>query len=276
MPLQTVGKVGRVLELFSVERAEWGVSEVAAALGLPKSGAHALVSSLAGEGILRRTRMGRYRLGWRVTVMNEILLETTDFRPEARRAMEYLTSRFGGELLHLGVLEGGQAILLDEVRGARAIRVSGMGRGSRLSVHGSGVGKALLADRPWADVLRIVDDRGLPASTSNTITTSEGLRNELRTVREQGYGLDLEETVYGLCCAAVPIRDRTGEAVAAINLSAPAYQFYQRKERYLTVLVEVARSVSESIGYGGLGRAGSNAIIRGRRLRTTAALGATV
>ncbi|MBO9350968.1 MAG: helix-turn-helix domain-containing protein [Thermomicrobium sp.] len=41
--LQTVQKAAQVLRLFTPHQPEWGVTEVAAALEIPKSGAHALL-----------------------------------------------------------------------------------------------------------------------------------------------------------------------------------------------------------------------------------------
>ena len=162
--MQTVRKAGRVLELFSLESPEWGVSEVAKSLELPKSGAHAILSSLTDQGMLRRTDKARYRLGWRVMAMNQILLDTTDFRPEARRIMEYLVSRFG-ETVHLAALESGQVIYIDKVQGTRAVRVEVTGTGARLPAHGSGVGKVLLAYRPWDEVMNIIEKQGMAALT---------------------------------------------------------------------------------------------------------------
>ena len=246
--LQTLSKAGRVLELFSLENPEWGVSQVAKSLEIPKSGAHALLSTLADQGMLRRTDKARYRLGWRVMAMNQILLETTDFRPEARRMMEYLVSRFG-ETVHLAALESGQVIYVDKTQGTRAVRVEVTGMGVKLPAHGSGVGKALLACRPWGEVLKIIENQGMAALTPKTITTLDEFQEELQTVRKQGYAFDLEETVPELCCVAAPIRDRTGEVVAAISFSVPAYRFELGKERYVAAIVQSARAVSESVGY---------------------------
>lgn len=246
--LQTVDKAGQVLTLFSLERSEWGVSEVAQALEFPKSSTSVLMSTLADQGLLRRTRTRRYRLGWRVMALSQILLETTDFRTEARRVMEYLVSRFG-ELVHLAALENDRAIYVDKVQGTRAVQVAVTRVGATLPAHGSGVGKVLLAHRPWEEVVELLKKQGLPRLTTNTIATLEGLRSELDTVRSRGYAYDLEETVLDLRCVAAPIRDHTGEVVAAISFSVPAYRFDQGEERYRAAIVEAARTVSENIGH---------------------------
>src|ERR1700751_4845932 len=121
--LGTVLNAGRVLDLFTSETPERGVTEVAEALGIPKSRAHALMSSLAHVGLLRRTAEGRYRLGWRVLALGRILTETTEFRAEARRAMEELSGRFG-ETVHLATLDDGVVVYVDKIEGTRAVRIA--------------------------------------------------------------------------------------------------------------------------------------------------------
>lgn len=72
--VQTVRKAGRILNLFSLARSEWGVSEVAKELEFPKSSTSSMMAALAEQGLLRRTSERRYRLGWRVMAMSQILL----------------------------------------------------------------------------------------------------------------------------------------------------------------------------------------------------------
>src|SRR5215211_7584697 len=81
--LRTIKKATQILDLFSLERPEWGVSEVARALGLPKSTTSELMSGLADQRLLSRRAKGRYRLGWRLFESSQTLLDTTEFRIEA-------------------------------------------------------------------------------------------------------------------------------------------------------------------------------------------------
>jgi len=246
--LGTVQKVGEVLELFTRGRPEWGVSEVAQALGIPKSSAHALLASLTAIGLLKRNREGRYRLGWRILSLSQVLLSTSSWREEARRAMEELVQRFG-ETTHLAVLECGRVVYVEKLEGTRAVKVATTGIGVELPAHCSAVGKVLLAHRPWEEVLQIVEARGLPALTPNTITTLDELKTELQAVRERGYAYDIEEAVPELCCVAAPIRDHTGEVIAAMSLSVPFYRFQRKKEEYRKAILEASRTVSERLGY---------------------------
>lgn len=246
----TVRKVGRVFDLYSSEHPEWGVGEIARALEIPVSSVSELLSVLEDEGFLRRTRAGRYRLGWRVISLNQILKDTTEIQAEAHRAMEHLVSLFG-ETVHLAALDRGQVIYLDKLQGTRAVRVEATSVGTRIHGHCSGVGKILLAHHPWENVVEILEREGMPARTPNTITTLKELRGELERVRTQGFSYDLEEGMLELCCVAAPIRDLSGEVVAAISLSVPTYRFEQSEVKYRNTLLSTAREVSAQLGYTG-------------------------
>lgn len=246
--LQTVHKAAEILNLFSVEHPEWGISELAKTLTIPKSSTSALVSTMAEQGLLRRTATGRYKLGWRVMILSQVLLSTTDFRIEARPIMESLIARFG-ETVHLATLERGQIIYVDKLQGTRAIQVSVTGVGFRLPAHCSGVGKVILASRPWEEVQQILQNMGLPALTAHTITTPEAFKDELARVAAQGYAYDIEEAVEELCCVAAPIRDHRGEVVAALSISVPQYRFQQHKDQYRLAIIGACKNISENLGY---------------------------
>ncbi|HEY8487214.1 MAG TPA: IclR family transcriptional regulator, partial [Limnochordales bacterium] len=244
----------RVFELFSAERPEWGVTEVSRALRIPKSSAHALLATLCRVGLLRKTPQNRYRLGWRVLALTQVLLDSTEFRAEALPAMQRLVARFG-ETVHLAVLEDGQVVYVEKLEGTRAVRVAVSRVGARLPAHCSAVGKVLLAHQPWEKVEAVAALHGLPALTPNTITSLERLRAELQRVREQGFAYDHEEVMPDLCCVAAPIRDHSGAVVAAMSLSVPAYRFRQHRDEYRRAILDAARQVSENLGFfptGGL------------------------
>ena len=246
--VQTVHKAIQILNLFSLEDPEWGVNEVARQLALSKSSTSTLIGTLAQEGLLRRMSTGRYRLGWRIMALTQMLMATTEFRTEARAVMEGLVARFG-ETVHLAALESGQVIYIDKLQGTRAVLVSVTGIGVRLPAHCSGVGKCILSHLPREKVLQILESQGMAALTPNTITDSEKFLVELEQVRTRGYAYDQEEAVLELCCVAAPIRDHTGDIVAAMSLSVPAYRFYPNREQYRVAIVTATQHVSENLGW---------------------------
>ena len=60
-----VHQAGQVLDLFTAYAPEWGAADVGRALGLSRSHAHRLLSTLTEIGLLERSGPGgRFRLSW--------------------------------------------------------------------------------------------------------------------------------------------------------------------------------------------------------------------
>ncbi len=245
--LTTVLKAGQLLALFDKDHAEWRVSDVAQALGIAKSSAHDLLSSLTYVGLLSQTDEGRYRLGWKVVALSETLLATTELRTVARPILEQLMHVYQ-ETLHLAILEKGKVVYLDKLEGKQTIRVELTGLGTHLYPHCSGLGKVMLAHVPWACVEDIIKAQGLPRFTDQTIVEAEHLKGELAKVRERGYAYDLGEIIPDLRCVAAPIRNYADKVIAAISMSVPAYRFDRSRDTYRNATIHAAKLISNHMG----------------------------
>ena len=242
---KTVEKLDQILDLFSLERPEWRVNDAARALDLPRSTTSEYMAVLADTRLLSRTVKGHYRLGWRLFELSQTLLETTEFRIEARKIMEELVGHWR-ETMHLAVLDGMQAVYIEKLQPTPAAKIQITRAGARLPAHTSGVGKVLLAHSEWGYIAEFFEDQGMPTLTPNTITTLDALAEELERVRERGYAYDSEETLVGLCCVGAPIYSVGGKVVAAISFSVPAYRFCSGKDEYTEAILDVGRRISES------------------------------
>ncbi len=89
--------------------------------------------------------------------------------------------------------------------------------------------------------------RKSPARTRKTVTDRVRLAELVRAVRRDGYALVDEELEIGLRSIAVPIRDRTGRVVAAINVPAQSARqsVAQMKRTLLPSLMEAARKIED-------------------------------
>jgi IclR family transcriptional regulator, KDG regulon repressor len=248
--LQTIQKAGELLALFDRDHTEWGVREAATKLKIAKSSAHDLMSSLAQLGFLNRTEENRYRLGWRLVTLSETLLATTELRKEAHPVMEELAAQYQ-ETIHLAVLDGMQAVYVNKLEGKQAVRVELTSLGARLYAHCSALGKVLLAYCSEEEVKRIIQTAGLPRFTDNTITEAEELLQNLIKIRKQGYAYDMEEILPDLCCVAAPIYNYTGQVIAAISMSIPAYRFRRSQTEFREGIIRAAKTISARLGYYG-------------------------
>jgi len=246
--LQTIQKAGELLALYDRNHTEWGVREVAEKLKMAKSSTHDLMSSLAKLGFLNKTEDSRYRLGWRLVTLSEVLLATTELRQEAHPVMEELAVQYQ-ETIHLAVLDDTQAVYVDKLEGRQAVRVELTSLGARLYAHCSALGKVLLAYSSEEEVKRIIQTAGLPRFTPNTITDEEELGQNLAKIRRQGFAYDMEEILPDLCCVAAPIYNHVGHVIAAISMSIPAYRFRRSQTEFREGVMRAAKKISKQLGY---------------------------
>ena len=248
--LQTIQKAGELLALYDRNHTEWGVREVAEKLKMAKSSTHDLMSSLAKLGFLNKTEDSRYRLGWRLVTLSEVLLATTELRQEAHPVMEELAVQYQ-ETIHLAVLDDTQAVYVNKLEGRQAVRVELTSLGARLYAHCSALGKVLLAYSSEEEVKRIIQTAGLPRFTPNTITDEEELGQNLAKIRRQGFAYDMEEILPDLCCVAAPIYNHLGHVIAAISMSIPAYRFRRSQTEFREGVMRAAKKISKQLGYYG-------------------------
>ncbi|UGS33856.1 IclR family transcriptional regulator [Capillimicrobium parvum] len=244
--LLTVKKIGPVLDLFSVDRPEWGVTEVAERLGIAKSSAHALLVSLAGVGLLSCTNQSRYRLGWRFLDLGETLKASLNLRGTALPLMRALVAQHR-ETVQLAVLDRGRVLFVERLEGTHPVRFAGAPIGARWPAHASATGKVLLAVRPRGEVARIASVEGLRAMTPNTVTDLDRLHGELEQVRRVGYAYDVEESVPGVSGVAAPVRLERGMTVAALSIAVPTSRFRTHERALRQAVVEAAETMSREL-----------------------------
>lgn len=244
--LNTVVRTGQVLDLFSRERPEWGVTEIAHTLGVPKSNAHELLSSLASIDLLRRTARSRYRLGWRIMSMANSVVEARVLRRYALATMENV-SKQTGETSHLAVWDGRRLMFLARVLTERGVHQAHAQAGSTLPGYCTASGKVLLAGLPWPEVVDRVSREEFSARTPSTITDFVVLREQLREIQGRGIGYNIEEADPQICGIAVPVASADGHAVAALGVSLTAERFTAFRDRYERLLLRAARDLSAKV-----------------------------
>jgi IclR family KDG regulon transcriptional repressor len=243
--LGTVGKACRVLDLFTGEDPEWGVTDTALALQVPRSSAHDLLDTLAQTGLLRRVAGNRYRLGLKLLTLCNAALDSLAVRVQARPVMECLAQKLKATV-HLATLDGTEVVYLDKVTADGAPRIALSGVGRRLPLHCTAVGKALLAHQSPGTIGQALDRLELEPVTDLTINSVDALRFELAGARRQGVAHDREGSVLGVCCHAAPITE-AGRATAAISLSVPAAIEPQLGERYDEIVRAAAVKISHRL-----------------------------
>lgn len=153
-----------------------------------------------------------------------------------------------GHLVHCTVFDQGSVLTVaagtrPDPNAAPPLAVAG----TRRPAHASASGKVFLAYKRGA--LSAYVTRPLVGLTDNTITTAQGLRDEVAAVRRNGYAEDVHEFVKGVCCIAVPVWGDHG-VVGALSASQdwPAERPYELNTDLLRSLKEAAAEFTKKIG----------------------------
>jgi DNA-binding IclR family transcriptional regulator len=259
--LSTIKKIGPVLELFTPERPEWRMTEIARALEMPKSSAHSLVTTLAEVGLLSTSDQGGYRLGWNILSLSERMRASLDFRKHALPVMQQLAESVQETVL-LATLDRQRVIYLERAEGNHPmVRLAGVRVGSKAPAHCTSVGKILLAFRDPDEVRALFAAEGLRAMTKRTITDLDEFLAELTKVRSRGLAYDLGEIVPDISCVAAPVQDRYGSVVAAISVPTPAYRFEQKRDVIVEKLQKATADVSSRLTAAQIAMAESAAVV---------------
>jgi DNA-binding IclR family transcriptional regulator len=234
---------------YVAQAGEASVSEVAAALGLPRPSAHILLSTLTAGGYLRQARRrGRYRVGLRVLKVAREVLARMPVRERAAPLL-YELARTTGLNVYLAVLSRGEAVTIDRVV-AKPRPEARADVGAASPAYASSMGKALLAHLPPAELEAYLATAHLEPVTERTITSVEALREELGRIREQGYALSEGEHRPGVRSVAAPVFAYTGEALAAVCARHYTPAGEPPPGALIHDVVDVAARISHTLGYG--------------------------
>jgi DNA-binding IclR family transcriptional regulator len=215
-PVQATRTTFRVIEVLR-DSGGAGVTGVARELDLSKSAVHNHLVTLERMEFVRK-EAGKYRLGLRFLDLGTAIREESRPYALAQPVVDTLAAQTG-EFASLVLPEFGAAVYAHT---RRPREESPIRLGSRVPLHASASGKAVLARRPSGVLDEYVETRGLPGLTDRTITDADELGQELRTVSDRGLAFDRGERVRGRRAVAAPICDGNNRSIAAVSVTGPA------------------------------------------------------
>ncbi|MGQ9629451.1 MAG: IclR family transcriptional regulator [bacterium] len=246
----TLSRALDILELIEDKKRSLRAVEIQRSLNIPKSSLSRILRELIKRGYLRlNPETSKYELGYRLASLGGAFLENLDIRDSARSAMQDLL-RNTRETVELAVLDGGDILYVDKLESTESIRLIAR-VGSRYStLHASAVGKVFLSYMSEEDLQSFLKNIGLPKITDKTITDVLALREDLKRIRDRGFGYDDQECRVGVRRIAAPIFDHQGLVRAAIGIAGPTFRITPEKMPELGRMVkEAATDVSRRIGY---------------------------
>lgn len=246
--IQSVQRALAILDAIAAAGGEATLTAIARQVRLKVSTCHNLLATLVQAGYAARRRGARsYVLGSRILALSTVCLKEVNLPQRAQRVIEMLNARTQ-EAVQLAVLQGDDLVTVMRKEALHAVRVDSGTLGKSNAAHATATGKAILAWIPEAELARLVEAKGLPVFTPNTITEFPKLIEELRLVRRLGYAMDREEFQLGVSCVGAPIRTPSGTVIGSISVSCPVYRTDETTiERVRALVIAAAQSLSADL-----------------------------
>ncbi len=251
--IQSVSHALDILESFTRNEDELGVTSLSKKLGLHKNNVFRLLATLEHRGYIEQNHLTEnYRLGPKTLQLGSIFIEQRECRRQARPVLEGLMAD-SGETAVVAVLRGNKVIYMDSVETDRTVRaVSRIG--AMLPAYCTAVGKIQLAQLTAEDVERMYAESELLAVTPKTITSRAALAAELKKAMERGYALENEEAELEVSGIAAPVRDFSKKVIAAVGIVAPASRLTRErieKNKLSAMLIDAGNAISAKLGCSG-------------------------
>lgn len=226
---------------------EAGITEIAEQTGLKKATVHHHLRTLKSDDFVVQDNE-KYRLGIRFLEYGEYTRQKLPIFQVGVPEVDNLAQKTG-ELGNMLIEECGRGIHLYRARGEGSITID-TGPGSRVYLHHTGLGKAILAHLPRERVEEIIEEHGLPQTSQNTITDPDALFDELETIRKQGYAVDKGERVEEVWAVAAPVMKKS-EVLGAVSVAGPSSRFEgdRLEERLPSLVMKTADVISVNITY---------------------------
>jgi DNA-binding IclR family transcriptional regulator len=200
----SVKKAFAILGAISSSKQGLGVSELAKKLKMAKSTVHGMTSALEELGaVMRDPLTKKYKLGFTLLEIGRSAYGQVDLKTSARPIMEELMDKTQTSVF-LGILNWDHVAVLDIVESSQDLKITAP-VGSTIPMFAGAVGKVFLAFMDEEQARKIVNSRGLPRFTENSIVDAAIYFQELQRVRENGFAVDDEEYILGVRAVASPL-----------------------------------------------------------------------
>lgn len=237
--------LGVIFALAEAERP-LSVPEIAERVGVPQSTTYRLIQSLEQRGLLQRRGPNRISLGLRILDLSRVVFHQLerDLLQRAHPIMAEL-ARVTGEATVLMGRVGMHAISLDSVDSPNTLVRMAFESGRVLPLHLGASNKSLLAFLPETVIEEVI----AMACRETPSLLSERLRQDLATIRAQGYAVTTGELDPEATGIGAPVLDAHGHAVASLSVAGPNGRLEPRVAEVIPLVVAAARRLSAQLAW---------------------------
>jgi DNA-binding IclR family transcriptional regulator len=247
---KTLKDLTKIILLFNTfQFEERSVTEISKILNMLPSKVSRMLGTIEKDGFLEKNpETKKYRLGIRFFELGVVYAFHLPLRRIIRPHIEQMAKELN---LTVGwaILRNNRVIVVDRIQNMN-IDMLAQRIGLNLPIHTTAIGKLLLAYLPEEEQDKILESIDLAKLTDATMVDKKLIKENLKVIKERGYATDEGETHEDLNGIAAPIKNSTGDVVAAIHLMGEnsrtsLQEFFQ----FASFLKEKALFISRQLGY---------------------------
>ncbi|GGC69624.1 IclR family transcriptional regulator domain-containing protein [Undibacterium terreum] len=235
-----------VICAFDASRPELTLSEVAELTGISRAAARRLLSTLVHLGYVHAS--GRsFRLTPKVMKLGYAYLSGQALTDIVEHYVVDVAEKTG-ESCSVCVLDGSDVVYIARASTKKIMTIN-LSIGTRLPAWPTATGRVLLSSLEEAELLAVLEQSEITKHSVNTITERAALLAAIASVRTAGYSFVSQELEYGLTAVAVPLRDRSGKVIAAMNVAGHVHRNSpeQMLNHHLPLLQRAATEINAAL-----------------------------
>jgi len=232
-----------VMRCFADEQRPMTIAQASRLTGLSRPAVRRCLHTLVSLGYAVRDG-SHYALRPRTLALGYAYLSSNTLAQRAQPLLDRLRDELR-ESCSLGVLEEDEVYYVARAEVSRIMSIS-LRVGSRLPLYATSMGRVLLSGMSREEQDAYLRRTEITALTNRTQTERAALLAILTQVEEQDYAIVDQELEPGLRSIAVPVRDRTGTTIAALNIGTQAARISmaELRSRLLPALRRVAGQIA--------------------------------
>jgi len=236
-----------LLRVFSRHKPRMTLSEVAEYSGMSRASARRFLLTFTQAGYME-TDGKRFQLTPKLLELTDSVMSSVNLWETARPIITDLSERLG-ESCFGAVLDGNDVLyVLHIAHSPRFVNV-GIRVGSRLPAYCTSLGRVLLSGLTDKELERSLSSVKPVAQTPRTVTAKGKLRDLIRDARRDGWSIVDEELEVGLRSVSAPIRSRSGEIIAALNICCPSVRISAEdmRNKFLPELLAATERINKLV-----------------------------
>ena len=224
------------------------IREASRDLGYSPTTVQNTINAMKDQGFVVQDKQTEcYFLGPDAIKFGLAALNQLDLKKIAHPYVEDLSEKTG-ETVFLAIAQGDQAIYIDKFVSRQELRMDAP-VGAHRPYNCTAAGKILLQNFSDEEIKALAVKGAFTARTSNSLTELPIIKEEIETIKNQGWARDNEEFYQGAGCVAAPIYDDEGNLIAAITVSGPVRRVNENFDDVLEKTKAAALAISEAMGY---------------------------